>query len=67
MKKFGICITLPDGDTLRAPHLLGADWESFRWFNSAAERDKAYDEMLRHPEYYRKGDIATQVLTKVEK
>jgi hypothetical protein len=67
MKRFGIRVTLPEGDTLRSAHLLGPEWESFRWFDHEEDRDKAYEEMLRHPDYYRKGDIATQVLTKVEK
>ena len=65
--KYGIRVTLPDGDTMRSQHLLGSDWEGYRWFDSEADRDRAFDEMLSHPLYYRKGDIATQVLTKVER
>jgi len=52
---------------MRSPHLLGTDWEGYRWFDSESDRDRAFEEMLRHPRYYRKGDIATQVLAKVER
>lgn len=67
MKRYGIRITLPDGDTMRAAHLLGEDWESFRWYETARERDAAYQDMLRNLSNYRKGDIVTQVLEKVER
>ncbi len=65
MKKFGIRITLPAGDTMQA--VLGEGWQSFRWFDTPAERDAAYEDMLRPPPYYRAGDVPTQVLEKVEK
>ena len=67
VKKFGIRITLPPGNPLRAPHLLGADWESYRWFDTKAERDAAYAGMLQPLQYYRAGDTASQVLEKVER
>ena len=65
--RYGIRVTLPEGDTMRSPHLLGTDWEGYRWFDTESDRDRAFEEMLRHPLYYRKGDIATQVLAKVER
>ena len=35
MKRYGIRITLPPGDPFRAAHLLGDDWASHRWFDTA--------------------------------
>lgn len=66
MKRYGIRITLPEGDPLRAPHLLGEDWEQFRWYDSAEARDRAYEDMLRQLPWYRQGDVISQVLGKVE-
>ena len=66
MKKFGIKVCLPSGDTMSAPHLLGDDWQTFRWFESAEKRDMAYAEMERQPPYYRKGDSPTVVLEKID-
>lgn len=66
MKKYGIKITLPPGDTMAAPHLLGEGWEAYRWYESREERDKAYREMLERPPYYRRDEDPTQVLIKVE-
>ena len=51
---------------MSAPHLLGDDWETYRWFESAEKRDVAYAEMERQPPYYRKGDSPTVVLEKIE-
>ena len=67
MKKFGIRVTLPPGDSMRAPHLLGENWESFRWYDSERERDLAFEDMLRQPGYYRYGDTPTQQLEKVQR
>lgn len=67
MNRYGIRITLPEGDTMGAPHLLGENWESFRWYGTARERDAAYESMLRNLPNYRRGDIVTQVLEKVER
>ena len=66
MNKYGIRITLPSGDTMSAPHLLGPNFEAFRWYESREARDDAFDAMLRHPDYYRSGDVPTQVLAKVD-
>ncbi len=66
MDRFGIRITLPPGDTMSATHLLGPDFEAFRWYGSREERDEAFDAMRRHPGYYRSGDTPTQVLSKVD-
>jgi len=66
MKKYGIKIRLPIGDTMSATHLLGDSWETFRWYETADKRDDAYAEMLRQPPYYRQGDAPTVLLDKVE-
>ncbi len=66
VKRFGIRFTLPPGDTRAAPHLLGGNWQAFRWYDSEAERDRAYEELTRPLEYYRRGDNLSQIVTKVE-
>lgn len=67
MKRYGIRITLPSGDTMSAPHLLGDDWESFRWYDTPAERDAALADMQRQLPNYRQGDRISQTLEKVER
>jgi hypothetical protein len=67
MKNYGIRITLPEDDPMRAPHLLGPDWEAFRWYETAAERDAAFEDMQRQLPIYRRGDVISQVLEKVER
>jgi hypothetical protein len=66
MKRYGIRITLPEGDPMRAPHLLGEGWEQFRWYDSADARDRSFEDMQRQLPNYRKGDVISQVLEKVE-
>ena len=52
---------------MAAPHLLGAQFEWYRWYNSEAERDQAMREMTQQFRYYRQGDFPSQVLEKVER
>lgn len=66
-KRFGIRITMPPTDPMRAPHLLGEDWEAFRWFETEEERDDAFEDMNRRIEYYRIGDYPSHILTKIER
>ena len=66
-KKFGIRITLPETDPMRSPHLLGENWESHRWYATAEERDRAFDDMQSRLVYYRSGDRPSQCLSKVDK
>lgn len=66
-KKFGLRITLAENNPMNASHLLGEDWESFRWYSSAAERDEAYDDVVRHMPNYRRGDHVAQVVEKIER
>lgn len=65
MKKYGIRFSMPAGDPLRK--LLGDDWETFRWYESAQERDEAYEALRRQPPYYRQGDAPTQIMSKVDR
>ncbi len=67
MKKYGIRVTLPTGDSMSAPHLLGNGWESFRWYATEEERDYALAEMSRQLPNYRRTDQITQVLERVER
>ena len=67
MKRFGIRITLPEGDPMRAPHLLGEDWESYKWYDTAQERDAALETMQERLAYYRRGDTISQTLEKVDR
>ncbi|MGV6818575.1 MAG: hypothetical protein ACWA44_15075 [Thiotrichales bacterium] len=66
MKKFGIRVSLPESSTLNKSHLFDANWEAFRWYDTAEARDEAFEAMQSQPSNYRKGDIIQQVLTKVE-
>lgn len=67
MNRYGIRITLPRGNSLGADHLLGPDWESFRWFDSEAARENALAEMTRPLANYRKGDRPAPLLERVER
>lgn len=66
-RRHGIVVTLPPNDPMAAPHLLGDDWSSTRWYDSAEARDAALIEMRRHPRYYRVGDAPSIELTPVER
>ncbi len=66
-RRYGIRVTLPPDSTLLAPHLLGPNWESFRWFETREARDRAFEEMRRQPSNYRKGDTVQQILSKVDR
>lgn len=66
-KRHGIAVTLPPNDPMSAPHLLGADWSSTRWYESAAARDAALAEMRLQPRYYRVGDTPSIELTPIER
>ena len=68
MKKlYGIRITLPENDPMRAPHLLGPDWEAYKWYEDEYERDFAFEEMQEKMIYYREGDYPSRILRKVER
>ncbi len=63
MRKFGIRVTLPAGDTFA--RLLGEDWERIHWFASEEERDSSFENMAERHGYYRTTDNPTQVLEKI--
>jgi len=65
-KPYGIIVKMPDNDPMSAPHLLGEAWTGERWYDSAAERDGAFESMMRTPSNYRKGDRPSIELTKVD-
>lgn len=67
MKRFGIRFTLPPGDSMRSPHLLGEHWEAHRWYETAEERDAAFIELGQEHLYSRRGDVPSYRLTKVER
>ncbi|BAW80352.1 hypothetical conserved protein [Candidatus Nitrosoglobus terrae] len=67
MKQFGIYITLQANDTMRAPHLLGDGWDSYRWYQTAEARDKAFEHMQWKLPYYQRGDNPNYILTKINK
>lgn len=62
---FGIRMTLPENDPFRS--VLGADWQSFRWYATAAERDRALEEMRREHRFSRTGDRPALVYEKTER
>ena len=67
MKEYGIKISLPEDDPMRAPHLLGPDWEGFRWYPTEQERDEAFEDMNEDLSWYRRGDRPSQIVQKVER
>ncbi|AGA91076.1 hypothetical protein Thimo_2337 [Thioflavicoccus mobilis 8321] len=67
MKRYGIRVTLPDGDPMGAAHLLGEGWEYYRWYETAAERDEALADMQRRIPYYRAADRTSERLEKVDR
>jgi hypothetical protein len=66
-KRYGIHMSLPPGDPMRAAHLLGEDWEATRWYASEHERDLALEELRRKHPYYRIGDHPSLILRKLER
>ena len=61
-KPYGIAVSLPDGDPMSEPHLLGDDWSGTRWYATAEERNVALAAMQKQPAYYRKGDSPSMEL-----
>lgn len=65
-RPWGIAVSMPSGDPMAAPHLLGDDWSGTRWYASEPERDAAYEQMLAHPPWYRRGDAPSVRLEKID-
>ncbi len=65
-RRYGIRVRLSETNPMRLPHLLGEQWETVKWFDSEAQRDRVFDDMRRRIPYYRVGDEPAQVLSKVD-
>lgn len=65
-KPYGIKVTMPEGDPMSEPHLLGDAWSGSRWFATATERDAALAGMRKQPAYYRQGDSPSVELTAID-
>lgn len=66
-KRFGLRFTLPEGDPMRAPHLLGPDWQMERWFDTARERDAIMAGYQEQFDYYRLGDRPSLVIEPLDR
>ncbi|HBR98305.1 MAG TPA: hypothetical protein DD979_13155 [Gammaproteobacteria bacterium] len=66
-KQYGIRVKMPEGDPLSMSHLLGDQWESFRWYPTPQERDRMFEQMRQTPRNYRLGDNPSVVLEKVDR
>ncbi|MDZ7841609.1 MAG: hypothetical protein U5R46_12475 [Gammaproteobacteria bacterium] len=67
MKKYGIRITLTEDNPMRAAHLLGEDWEAYRWYDDPGTRDEALENMRTRLPNYRLGDVPSQIVEPVER
>lgn len=67
MKKYGIRITLTEDNPMRQPHLLGEDWEAYRWYDDRQTRDQALENMRTRLPNYRLGDVPAQIVEPVER
>lgn len=65
-RRWGIEVLLPAGDPMSAPHLLGEDWQSTRWYLTEMERDAALADMQDQPAWYRKGDVPSVRLSRID-
>lgn len=65
--RFGIRCTLPPDDPMAAAHLLGPNWEAYRWYDSANERDAALEDFSREHLYSRRGDKPSVIYTRVDR
>ena len=66
-KKYGICGALAPDNPMASAHLLGEQWQWFRWYATEAERDQALRDMSSKHPHYRIGDHPNQILSKVER
>jgi len=63
-KPYGIRVSLRPNDTFA--RLIGENWEKFHWFETAAERDAAMQDMARRHLYSRRGDKPTMRFEPIE-
>jgi hypothetical protein len=66
-KHFGIRCSLSADDSMSAPHLLGPDWEAYRWYDTEQQRDADYEEYSREHIYSRRGDRPSVIYTKISR
>ncbi len=66
-KPYGIRCNLPPDDPMSAPHLLGPDWEAYRWYPTEQQRDADYEDYRREHRYSRRGDQPSVIYTKVSR
>ncbi len=52
---------------MRAPHLLGLDWQAERWFATAGERDALMASYLGQFAYYRQGDRPSLIVVPIDR
>lgn len=64
-RRYGIRVRLSATDPFR--QLVGANWAKEHWFVSAADRDRALDEMSQRYVYFRPGDQPTLEFERIEK
>jgi hypothetical protein len=62
---FGIRATIPKSDPFR--RLLPDAWETFQWFATIAERDRALEDMSARHRYSRIGDEPSVIYEPVDR
>lgn len=53
-KPYGIRVTMPRRESFT--RLLGPDWARYHWYATAAERDRALEDMASEHRHSRRGD-----------
>jgi hypothetical protein len=66
-KHYGIRCSLAADDPMSATHLLGPDWEAYRWYDTEQQRDADYEEYSREHIYSRRGDKPSVIYTKISR
>ncbi|MGI9308704.1 MAG: hypothetical protein ACR2P6_05550 [Gammaproteobacteria bacterium] len=61
---YGIRVSLPPDDPFA--DLVGTDWQKEHWFDTAAKRDAALQEMSKEHLYSRDGDKPALVFTAID-
>jgi hypothetical protein len=64
-RRFGIRVTAPERDFFTT--LVGRNWQTFHWFATREERDRAMRDMGERHRYSRIGDAPTIVLEPIER
>lgn len=64
-KAWGIRLSLPEQDPMRP--LLGEDWHEYQWFATEEAREDKLAQLLGQFVYYRKGDLPSFVVERVNR